>query len=64
MYYNETTENVINSNTTFYTFTAPSLPDGVCNDSIVVMVTAVSDIGMGLASEHATAIINGMYNNV
>ena len=63
MYYNGTTKNVTKSTTTL-TFTAPPLPNGVFSDNIVVMVTAVSNIGMGLASEPATVIINGMDNNV
>ena len=51
--------NVDNSTITL-TFTAPSLPDGVFNDTIVVMVTATTGNGIGIASEPATAVIIGI----
>ena len=56
VYYNGTMMNV-NSSTTTLTFTAPSLFDG---GIVVVMVTAVNQFGVGLASDPATAEINGM----
>ena len=50
----------VNSSTTTLTFIAPSLPDGVFTGTIVVMVTAVSSIGVGPASDPATAEIRGI----
>ena len=50
----------VNSSTTTLTFTAPSLPDDMFIGTIVVMVTAVSSIGVGPASDPATAVISGM----
>ena len=58
--YNGTIMNVSSSTTTL-TFTAPSLPDGVFTGSVVVMVTATSRYGMGLASNPVNAIITGKY---
>ena len=60
VYYNGTMRNV-NSSTTTLTFTAPSLPDGVFSDTIVVMVTGFNQFGTGLPSDPATAGINGTY---
>ena len=51
----------VNSSTTTLTFTAPSLPDGVFTDTVVVMVTAISNYGIGPASDPVTAIITGTY---
>ena len=59
MYYNGIMISVTSSTTTL-TFTAPSLPDGVFTDTVVVMVTAVSSIGVGPDSDPATAVISGM----
>ena len=59
VYYNGTMMTV-NSSTTTLTFTAPSLPYGVFTGTVVVMVTAVSSIGLGSASDSATIIITGM----
>ena len=50
--------NVDNSTTTL-TFTAPSLPDDVFTGTVVVMVTAVNRLGIGPASDPATAEIRG-----
>ena len=58
VYYNGTMMNV-NSSTTTLTFTAPSLPDGVFNGTVVVMVIAVSRYGVGPASNPKTAQITG-----
>ena len=58
VYYNGTMMNV-NSSTTTLTFTAPSLPDGVFNGTVVVMVTAVSRYGVGPTSNPETAQITG-----
>ena len=44
---------------TTLTFTAPSLPDGVFTGTAVVMVTAVNRLGIGPASDPATAEIRG-----
>ena len=52
----------INSSTTTLTFTAPSLPDGVFTDTVVVMVTAINKFGVGPASDLATAEIHSTYN--
>ena len=60
VYYNGTMINASSSTTTL-TFTAPSLPDGVFTGTVVVMVTAISRYGIGLASDPATAVINGKY---
>ena len=60
MYYNGTMMNVTNSTTTL-TFTAPSLPDGVFTGTVVVMVIAVNQFGVGPASDLATAKIRSMY---
>ena len=60
VYYNGTMINV-NGSTTTLTFTAPSLPDGVFTDTVVVMVTAISNYGIGPASDPATAVITGNY---
>ena len=51
----------VDSSTTTLTFTAPSLPDGVFTGTVVVMMTAVSRLGIGPASDPATAKIEGMY---
>ena len=61
VYYNGTIMNV-NSSTTTLTFTAPSLPDGVFNDTVVVMVATTSRYGIGPASEHEFAVIYGKNN--
>ena len=58
VYYNGTMMNV-NSSTTTLTFTAPSLSDGVFTDTVVVMVTATSRYGIGLASGPEAALIYG-----
>ena len=50
VYYNGTKQNVTSPNTTL-TFTAPSLPDGVFNDSITVIVTAINRFGRGPPSD-------------
>ena len=60
VYYNETMINV-NSSTTTLTFTAPSLPDGVFTDTVIVMVIASNKFGAGPASNPATAEIYGTY---
>ena len=60
VYYNGTMMNV-NSLTITLTFTAPSLPDGVFNGTIVVMVTAVSILGVGPPSAPVSTLITGMY---
>ena len=49
----------VTSSTTTLTFTAPSLPDGVFTGTVVVMVTAVHQLGIGPASDPATAEIRG-----
>ena len=49
----------VNSSTTTLTFTAPSLPDNVFTGTVVVMVTATSRYGIGLASEPEAAVIYG-----
>ena len=59
VYYNGKMINV-NSSTTTVTFTAPSPDDGVFTGTVVVMVTTVNSIGVGPASDPATAVINGM----
>ena len=53
----------VNSSTTTLTFTAPSLPDGVFNDTVVVMVTAINQYGVGSTSDPATAEINSIMCN-
>ena len=50
----------VTSSTTTITFTAPSLPDGVFTGTVVVLVTAVNRLGIGPASDPATAEIRGM----
>ena len=52
--------NVSNSTTTL-TFAAPSLPDGVFTRTVVVMVTAVNQFGVGPPSDPATAEIRSKY---
>ena len=59
VYYNGTMMNVSSSTTTL-TFTAPSLPDDMFTDTVVVMVTAVNKYGVGPASNPETATITGM----
>ena len=59
VYYNGTMMNV-NSSTTTLTFTAPSLPDGVFTGTVVVMVTAIRQYGVGLDSDHVTTTVTGM----
>ena len=61
VYYNGTIISVTSSNTTTLIFIAPLLPDDVFNGTVVVMVTAVSRIGVGPASAPATAKITGKY---
>ena len=51
----------VTSPTTTLTFTAPSLPDGVFTGTVVVMVTAVSRYGVGLASNPESAVVTGKY---
>ena len=58
VYYNEIMINV-NSSTTTLTFTAPSLPDDVFTDAVVVMVTAVNRFGEGPDSDHVMATVTG-----
>ena len=58
VYYNGTMINV-NSSTTTLTFTAPSLPDDVFTDTVVVMVTAVNRFGEGPDSDHVMATVTG-----
>ena len=50
----------VNSSTTTLTFTAPSLPDGVFIDTLVVMVTAVSILGIGSPSAPVSTLITGI----
>ena len=50
----------VNSSTTTLTFTAPSLPDGVFTGTVVVMVIAINQYGVGPTSDPATAEINSM----
>ena len=50
----------VNSSTTTLTFTAPSLPDGVFTGTVVVMVTAINQYGVGSASDPAAADVNGI----
>ena len=50
MYYNGTRENVTSPTTTL-TFTAPSLPDRVFMDKIIVTVTAINRFGRGTPSD-------------
>ena len=59
VYYNGTMMNV-DSSTTTLAFTAPSLPNGKFNDTVVVRVTAVNNLGVGPVSDPATAVINGI----
>ena len=49
------------SSITTLTFTVPSLPDGVFTGTVVVMVTVVSNVGVGPASDPATAEIRGIH---
>ena len=56
MYYNGTMMNA-NSSTTTLTFTSPSLPEDVFNSTVVVMVAAVNNYGIGPASDPAIAVI-------
>ena len=49
----------VNNSTTTLTFTAPSLPDGVFIGSIVVVVSAVNQFGVGPTSEPVTVEISG-----
>ena len=58
VYYNGTMMSV-NSSTTTLTFTAPSLPDGVFTGTVVVMVIAINEFGIGPASNPETAVITG-----
>ena len=58
VYYNGTMMNV-NSSTTTLTFTAPSLPDGVFTGTVVVMVIAINEFGIGPGSNPETAVITG-----
>ena len=57
MYYDGTMMTV-NHPTTTLTFTAPSVPDGMFNSTLVVRVSATSRYGIGPASEHE-AILYG-----
>ena len=50
----------VDSSITTLTFTAPSLPDGVFTGTVVVMVTVVSNVGVGPASDPATTKIRGI----
>ena len=50
VYYNGTRENVTSPTTTL-TFTAPSLPDGVFVDNIIIIVTAINRFGRGTPSD-------------
>ena len=50
----------VDSSITTLTFTAPSLPDGVFTGTVVVMVTVVRNVGVGPASDPATAEIRGI----
>ena len=50
VYYNGTSQNVTSPTTTL-TFKAPSLPDGVFNDSVIVTVTAINRFGRGQPSD-------------
>ena len=50
----------VNSSTTTLTFTAPSLPDGVFTGTVVVMVTAVSILGIGPPSAPVSTLITGI----
>ena len=59
VYYSGTMMSVDNSTTTLI-FTAPSLPDGKFNGTVVVMVTAVNNLVVGPVSDPATAVISGM----
>ena len=63
VYYNWTMMSV-NSSTTTLIFTAPLLPDGKFNGTVVVMVTAVNNLGVGPVSDPATAVISGMSVNI
>ena len=59
VYYNGTMMNV-NSSTFTLAFTAPLLPDGKFNNTVVVIVIAVNRMGVGPVSDPATAVISGM----
>ena len=54
----------VNSSTTTLTFTAPSLPDGIFTGTFVVMVSAVNRLGIGPASDPATAEIHSTYVDI
>ena len=47
----------VNSSTTTLTFTAPSLPDGVFTGTVVVMVTAINQYGVGPVSNSSSVEI-------
>ena len=49
----------VNSSTTTLIFTAPSLPDGVFTGTVIVMVTAINEFGIGPTSNPETAVITG-----
>ena len=51
----------VNNSTTTLTFTASSLPDGVFTGTVVVMVTAVSILGIGPPSAPVYTLITGIY---
>ena len=56
VYYNGIMRNV-NSSTTTLTFTAPSLPDGVFTGTVVFMVTAINQYGVGPVSNSSSVEI-------
>jgi len=58
--YNGTMINV-NYSTTTLTFTAPSLSDSVFSRTVVVMVTVITRLGVGPASDPTTTNITGIY---
>ena len=60
VYYNGTMINV-NSSTTTLTFNAPSLLDDVFTGTVVVMVTAVNQFGVGPVSDNVSAMFTGKY---
>ena len=49
----------VNSPTTALTFNAPSLPHDVFTGTVVVMVAATNEFGIGPISDPVTATING-----
>ena len=51
----------VNNSTTTLTFTAPSLPDGVFTGAVVVVVTAISRLGIGSPSASVSTLITGIY---